>query len=62
MTTVNQNGDPVFDQYITEWSELNEGELQKLVLMLIHHLGLVVYRTNATKHGNTELQLREGSE
>lgn len=57
MAMVNQAGDAVFEQSINYPSDFAEGELAQAVIALADHLKLLIVRTNATKHGNTELQL-----
>lgn len=53
----NQRGEEVQEHVL--WQEdLNPGEAEALLFVLLDHLNLIAVRTNATKHGNTELQLR----
>lgn len=56
---INQRGEPIAEEWLYSLSELKEGELQRIVFLLLDHLKLEAYRTNATKHGNTEIVLRE---
>lgn len=55
---LNQAGAPIKEEYISEYGQLNVRENRELLFMLIEHLNLAIWRTNATKHGNTEIQLR----
>lgn len=54
---VNQRGEPVQEDYMLP-GIFEPGELEQAVCLLVQHLGLDLVRTNATKHGNTELRLR----
>lgn len=56
---INQRGEPIVEEWLGPHSELAEGELQRIVFLLLGHLKLEACRTNATKHGNTEIVLRE---
>lgn len=58
---VNQQGKPVQEDFLGTWSDLSHAELQELLFLVIAHLNLAAYRTNATKHGTTELELRSCS-
>ena len=55
---VNQSGEEVREEHIqfAEW--LKPGEAETVLFALLDHLGLDVVRTNATKHGGAELQVR----
>lgn len=56
---VNQNGEEVFEDYIFTGNDFsNPEEIGEALLILADHLGFQVVRTNATKHGNTVLELR----
>lgn len=56
----NQRGEEVQEE--TLWpGQLNVGELEEAVFMLLARLNLDLVRTNATKHGNVELELRAQS-
>jgi hypothetical protein len=59
MTYVNQNGDPVFEDKIWHPDDLTDEEAKQLLIMLLEKMNLRAVRTNATKHGNTELRLEE---
>ena len=52
---VNQRGAPIFQTLVTDPLDLNGLEAKQLVLLIANYLNLDVYRTNATKHGSTEL-------
>jgi len=54
---VNQRGEPVQEDYLYP-GDLRDGELEQALFMLLQHLNLDLVRTNATKHGNVELDLR----
>lgn len=57
---VNQLGEEIKEEYvIQEW--LRPGEAETLLFVLLDHLKLDVVRTNATKCGVTELQVRPRS-
>lgn len=61
---VNQAGEPVKEELLyTSWGDAPESvtndERDKAIALLCEHLGVCVYRTNATKHGTTELVLRK---
>lgn len=55
---LNQIGAPVQEDYLCP-DNFKPGELEEAVCLLVTHLGLDLVRTNATKHGNTELRLRK---
>ena len=56
---INQNGEEVFTKDITHSRDFrDEDELAEALLLVIEHLGLDLVRTNDTKHGETELQLK----
>lgn len=54
---VNQNGEPVQENFLYP-GDLREGELEQALFLLLRHLNIDLVRTNATKHGNVELDLR----
>lgn len=58
---MNQNGDPVMeDELFQSWSDrATQSQVEEAIGLLLRYLNLEVWRTNATKHGNTELELRE---
>ena len=62
MTQVNQRGEPIHEDWIGTPDNFVPGEAERALLLLIDHLGLSLYRTNATKHGNVELVLRRNEE
>lgn len=55
---VNQLGEEIKEERVSfpEW--LGPGEAEALLFVLLDHLKLDVVRTNATKCGATEMQLR----
>jgi CO dehydrogenase/acetyl-CoA synthase epsilon subunit len=59
---VNQAGDEVFRETFYGPTELSDKEAKELLLKLIEHLGLRAVKTNATKHGNTEIVLEKEDE
>lgn len=58
---VNQNGDPVQEVTLFEcWSEPSTAlERDTAIGLILNHLGMTIVRTNATRHGNAELELRK---
>lgn len=58
MSMVNQAGDEIMEEVIFLPSMFEHGEVEAALLLLAEHLGMRFVRTNATKHGNVELQLR----
>lgn len=58
---INQQGMPVQEDFLGTWSDLSHADLQELLFLVIAHLNLAAYRTNATKHGTTEFELRSCS-
>lgn len=57
-TRVNQRGAPVFETSVIFPSDLLEGEAKQLLLLIVDHLCLEAVRTNATKHGTTQIILK----
>ena len=55
--TVNQRGEEAFNDYIY-LKDLTDQEVRTVLNLVLDILNLDVHRTNATKHGITELQLR----
>lgn len=58
---VNQKGEPVVETELFKcWSDTaTDTERDTAISLILEHLGLEIVRTNATKHGNTELELRK---
>ena len=54
---VNQQGKPIEEEYVL-FEDLTLEERKAAVSLLFKHLHLDIFRTNSTKHGNVELQLR----
>ena len=56
----NQNGDSVEEApMFLSWSDqATNAERDEAIKLILQHLGCHIVRTNATKHGNTELVLR----
>jgi hypothetical protein len=63
MTRVNQNDDPVEETLMFQcWSDAaTSQERDTAIGLILEHLGMEIVRTNATKHGNVELELRKAS-
>lgn len=59
---VNQNGVAVFREPIMFQDQLSDEEAKELLLTLIARLGLCAVRTNATKHGDTQILLEPTDE
>jgi hypothetical protein len=55
----NTNGDPVREEYLCSPQDFTREELVEAVLLLCGHLNVSLWRTNATKHGGVELELRK---
>lgn len=55
---VNQKGELVVEEILyLGLTRINEDELHEIVDLILEHLQLRAVRTNATKHGNTEIRL-----
>ena len=63
MSEVNQNGDVIKETEFSQWNtnEFSEKEKVKVLCLLLDYLKLEAVRTNATKHGTTEIVLRPQS-
>jgi hypothetical protein len=61
MSRVNQAGAPIEEHTLLFPEDFKEGEVAQAVLLILGRAGLELVRTNATKHGNTELELRKAS-
>lgn len=61
MTRTNQNGDPVVEDLLFPgcWQTVTLDDLQSAISLLCERLNVEIVRTNATKHGNVEVVLRE---
>lgn len=57
MSKVNQAGVPVYEIHMWEGNLSNE-EVKTVLMLLLDKLELEVWKTNATKHGQEEIQLR----
>jgi hypothetical protein len=58
---VNQNGDEVIETTLfTPWvhEDVTDDERDHVIALILQHLGLEAVRTNATKRGHTEVDLR----
>jgi len=56
----NQAGQPIEETRLFQmyWSEReSEADVQQAIALILGHLQLKIVRTNATKHGNTEMRL-----
>ena len=60
MSMVNQRGEPVFEEYLGAHSNLEAHELQIILFDMLAEMNLCAVRTNATKHGNTEIVIVKG--
>ena len=58
---INRLGDPVEEtQLFKLWSDrATDDERDTAISMILDYLQMEIVRTNATKHGTTELELRE---
>lgn len=63
MTGINQRGQPVEETVLYGsgmcWTPPTVAERDTVIAMLAERLGVCVVRTNATKHGTTEIVLKE---
>lgn len=60
MTQTNQMGDPVEEEVLfPAYAYVEQSDLSAAVSLLCQRLGVEIVRTNATKHGTTELVIRE---
>lgn len=55
---VNQKGEAIEESTVQFAWELKERQAEELLLSLIAFLKLEAVRTNATKHGHVEMQVR----
>jgi len=64
MTRTNQMDEPVEETQLFEfWCDTaTDKERDTAISLILGHLGLKIVRTNATKHGTTELELRKEEE
>jgi hypothetical protein len=60
MTSVNQRVEPVFEEYLYAHSSLDTNELQIILFEMLSKMNWYAVRTNATKHGNTEIVIHKG--
>lgn len=63
---VNQNGEQLEESTLyASWAagthDRSDEERDTAICLLCEHLGVEIVRTNATKHGNTELILRKAA-
>lgn len=54
---VNQQGDEI-REFLLFHGDMEPKDLEELLFMILDHLKLQAWRTNATKHGGWETQLR----
>lgn len=64
MTRVNQRDEPVFETPLFEhlgdsWNTYTEQDRNDAITLLCQHLKVLIIRTNATKDGDHQLELRE---
>lgn len=58
---VNQKGEPIEETYLLPFgdsSSMTLEELREALALVCDHLQVNIYRTNATKSGNVEIELR----
>lgn len=55
---VNQAGQPIREQVLSVYDNIDRAGLNEVVFALLEHLGLEAVRTNATKHGDTQTVVR----
>ncbi len=63
MTRTNQAGEPIKERRLFQTYE-NGGNYTDYhrnvaIALILEHLGLMMFETNATKHGNTEMRLEK---
>lgn len=58
---VNQLGEEIEETALFEiWSDpATDAERDKAISLILCHLNCAIVRTNATKHGTTEIELRQ---
>lgn len=59
---VNQRDEPIEETTLFggAWCDpATDAERDEAIALILRHLGCTIVRTNATKHGNTELELRK---
>jgi len=59
---VNPYGDEIVEELLTYGYYLKTEDVAEVLALLLDRLGLEAIRTNATKHGWTEIQLRKQNE
>lgn len=59
--STNQQSKPILETTLFKsWSQIaTDAELNQAIILILEHLNCTIVRTNATKHGNTELELRK---
>jgi len=61
MVRLNQNGDAVFEDVLYGFGmvgdSLTDADRDKAIALLCERIGVKIVRTNATKHGTTEVVL-----
>lgn len=58
MTTFNQRGEQVVEETLFPFgANASAADVREAISLLCDHLGVRVIKTNATKHGYTEVQL-----
>jgi hypothetical protein len=57
----NQRGEPIQETYLLPYGadKMDEDELREALALLCDHLKVSIWRTNATKSGVPELELRK---
>jgi hypothetical protein len=63
--SINQKGQKVVEEQIflswDSWNTFTDQERNTAIALLCEHLGVEIWRTNATSSGNVELELRKGT-
>lgn len=63
---VNQAGQEIEEESLFScvgdtWTEISDRDRNDAIALILEHLKLEVWRTNANEHGNPEVQLRDAS-
>lgn len=54
---VNQRGDPINERVLFQ-GDIDDSDIPEILFGILDFLNLDALRTNATKHGNTEIQIQ----
>lgn len=56
---VNQRGQPISEETLFPWGTgVSDDDMREAISLLCDHLGVCIIKTNATKNGNTEVELK----